>query len=216
MRSAVSSIPPSGAGTAAARPIREGSCFFSSSSVGISNANGGISDGLAMVAAVDSAHHRQQPACLSPRPASSFPATPALSVNMEAQARNDALGSEPQVEEQTLSSERGVPRGEGVFSAGEKEGEIDRLAPPSENMQLSGRKKVEVDSPAAAGREDGVELGQRRVEAAVRGASFSAGEESGDEDWCPLAARARACEAVPQLAEAFRSFDEKHPGATIM
>lgn len=38
----------------------------------------------------------------------------------------------------------------------------------------------------------------------------------GDEEWCPRAARDRACEAVPMLSAAFREFDEKHPGATIM
>ncbi|CAM9251672.1 unnamed protein product [Ectocarpus sp. 4 AP-2014] len=41
-------------------------------------------------------------------------------------------------------------------------------------------------------------------------------EKGGDGEWCPRAARASACEAVPQLTEAFREFDEKHPGATII
>ncbi|CAN0256965.1 unnamed protein product, partial [Ectocarpus sp. 8 AP-2014] len=41
-------------------------------------------------------------------------------------------------------------------------------------------------------------------------------EKGGDGEWCPRAARASACEAVPQLTEAFQEFDEKHPGATII
>ncbi|CAM9298960.1 unnamed protein product [Ectocarpus sp. 6 AP-2014] len=41
-------------------------------------------------------------------------------------------------------------------------------------------------------------------------------EKGGGGEWCPRAARASACEAVPQLTEAFQEFDEKHPGATII
>ncbi|CAM9132293.1 unnamed protein product [Scytosiphon promiscuus] len=70
-------------------------------------------------------------------------------------------------------------------------------------------------------------VGERHAEqevataAGVRAVAVAGGGAEAEEDvlevkWDHRAARDEACEALPQLAAALRSFDEKHPGATII
>lgn len=202
--------------------MREGS-RFSTSSVGVLNADGGASDRLATTTAVDNAQHHPQPARVSPRPpSSSFPAIPTLKVQTGTQVGGgDALGSEPQhLEPQALASSiTRVHAVGGDFSTGEQEKETNRSATLTGSDRRPWRETVE-DASTITTRQNGDEFGQRGVEAeaaaAAGSAAFSTAEEDGGGEWCPVAARASACEAVPQLTQAFRSFDEKHPGATIM
>ena len=84
----------------------------------------------------------------------------------------------------------------------------DRLPPPPKTGD------VQMAQPGATTSGTGTGEGKGETREGARRAVAEA--VGGDVEWCPRAARERACEAVPLLAEAFRQFDEKHPGATIM
>eukprot|EP00903_Cladosiphon_okamuranus_P020580 g18891.t1 len=104
----------------------------------------------------------------------------------------------------------------GVSSAGETIENVDRLPPPptAGNRQV-GRLAGAASVPSSSASEGRARQGGGEVEEVTGGAAAgSAG--GGDGEWCPRAARDRACEAVPMLSQAFRKFDEKHPGATII
>eukprot|EP00904_Undaria_pinnatifida_P005604 jgi/Undpi1/2173/HiC_scaffold_12.g05559.m1 len=116
-------------------------------------------------------------------------------VVMQGGAVGRGQGGGAVMQEEEVREKRGVQQEEGGLVTPDRffaEGEGVK----GEQIQSSPRLK------------EGVVLG----EAGEVGAGASAGEM----EWCARSAQARACEEQPQLAEAFRKFEEKHPGATII
>lgn len=111
-----------------------------------------------------------------------------------------------QGEGEVVVMQQGGVRG-GQTGVGEQEGEKEEdegLVQPEKKSAGGEGSKREWVQPSAR-RQEAVDIGLEGAGVGAKGA-----------DWCTRAAKARACEEEPLLAEAFRQFEEKHPGATIM
>eukprot|EP00752_Nemacystus_decipiens_P007837 g7002.t1 len=189
------------------------------------------------MAALNSAHQpqpvraprlRQPPTPPSPPPFLPLPsARPALGVPPGLAGEGDGCASEQGAAAAPPPPEARHPSASvadaGESSAGETVETGDRLPRPW--MASNGRMGQPGETAGGASADEvkgGAQGGGLAVEEAADsargGASVGKGDggEGGDVEWCPRAARDRACEAVPMLSEAFRTFDEKHPGATII
>ncbi|CAN0021537.1 unnamed protein product, partial [Ectocarpus fasciculatus] len=217
----------SGAGQVAAAGLHNEDAWFSAGSgeshVRGRHKNGGRRAGSGLALAMSAVGRPPQLA----RP---FPATSSLSSYTRPDAHMEARSS-GDVPERDLASKQGVSiPGGGVSATGG--GGIESSAAPGagSRRQVAGRE-------ARTGMEDAAASATVAADAAGAAGAAGAGadaagavgggngdrfgvaneeEKDGDDEWCPRAARASACEEVPQLTEAFREFDEKHPGATII